>query len=163
MRFELRSTALAPEVIKQKHLFHGDGFSLIIFFIICRHTYEKGNATIVFRSRRFGKLTLKDQSDLRLGQVKVRSWPKYVNMHIFRSGLTSQVVWHHLCVSIFILSRVIGEKRIVTSCDLIWPSRHQLHPDHHRWDEWLWSWKNRVVSVGLCETGSIFIFPRRLI
>ena len=45
------------------------------------------------------------------GQVKVRSRPKQVNMHIFRSGLTNQVVWHHLCVCISILSRVIGEKR----------------------------------------------------
>ena len=44
-------------------------------------------------------------------------------MHIFRTGLTSQVIWHHLHVSISIMSRVIDEKRIVTSCDLRWPSR----------------------------------------
>ena len=61
--------------------------------------------------------------DLRSCQVKVRSKRKYVNMHIFWSGSTSQVVWHHLRVSISFLSRLIGEKRIVTSFDLRWPPR----------------------------------------
>ena len=59
-----------------------------------------------------------------------------------------------------------GEKRIVISCHLRWPSRdsdHQLHPHHHRWGEWLGSWKNWVVSVSLCETESIFTFPHRFI
>ena len=45
---------------------------------------------------------------------------------IFRSGLTSQVVWHHLRVSISKLSRVTGENRIATSFEgrhVRWPSR----------------------------------------
>ena len=49
------------------------------------------------------------KNDLRSGQVKVRSLPKYVNMHIFRSVLTRKAVWHHLRVSSSILSRVIRE------------------------------------------------------
>ena len=86
------------------------------------------------------------KSGLTACQVKVRLWRKKVNMHIFRSGLITQVNWHHLHVSISTLSRVIGEL---------------LHPDHHRWSGWSWSWKNWVASVSLCETGSIFIFPHR--
>ena len=40
------------------------------------------------------------------------------HVHMFRTELTSQVVWHLLRVSISILLRVIAEKRIVTSDDL---------------------------------------------
>ena len=107
--------------------------------------------------------------DLSSGQVKVRStvkvrsWPNKVNTHIFRNSLTSQVVWHHLCVSISIMSQVIGENQILTSFDIRWPPRdpnHQLHLEHHRWGEWPWSWKSWVVSG---ETGSISIFPHKLI
>ena len=71
------------------------------------------------------------KSDLRSGQVKVRLWLKWVNMHIIRNGLTNQVVWYQWRVFSSILSRVIGEKRIVASYDLRRPSRdpryHQLH------------------------------------
>ena len=87
-------------------------------------------------------------------------------MHVYRSVLTSQVVWHHLRVSISNLSRVIGQTRIVISCDLRWPSRDpQLlvapGPSQMRWViVILTKW---VVSVCLCEIGSIFIFPHRLI
>ena len=49
----------------------------------------------------------------------------------------------------------------LTSGDLPVTPNHQLHLDHHRWSEWPWSWKNWVVLVGLCETGSIFICPHR--
>ena len=107
------------------------------------------------------------KSDLRSVQVNVRSWSKYANMHIFRSGLTSLVVWHHLRVSISILSRVIGEKLIVNSYDLRmtfpWPSAMSCTRIITDGGEWSWSWKNLVVSVSLCETGRIFIFPHRLI
>ena len=53
-------------------------------------------------------------------------------MHILLSGSTSQVVWHHLRASVFILSRLIGEKRTLTSGDLPGTSDRRLHPDLHR-------------------------------
>ena len=55
-----------------------------------------------------------------------------------------------------------------TDCDLIWPQvtspdpYRQLHPDVHRCGDCPWSWWNFVVSIGLCETRSIFIFSHRL-
>ena len=42
-------------------------------------------------------------------------------MHVFRTGLTRQVVWHYLRDSSSILPRDIFEKRVVISCDLRWP------------------------------------------
>ena len=50
---------------------------------------------------------------------------------------------------------------LFSSGDLHVTPDHQLHPDHHRWGKWPWFWKNWVVLVGLCETGSIFIVPHR--
>ena len=96
----------------------------------------------------------------------LRSWPKQVNMHILRSSLTNQVIWHHLHVSISILLWVIGGNGLwpqLTSSDLLVTPQHHLHLDHHRWGEWPWSWKNWVVLVGLCKMGSISTFPHRLI
>ena len=125
IRFDLTSTVLATEVIKWKIIiFHGNSFSLITFLIwkiwkwhhrVCR--------TEPVQNMYF--LTLKGQFRfyLRSCQVKVRSWHKQINMHILPSGLTSQVVWHHLRVSISIMSWAIGEERIVTSCDLRRTSR----------------------------------------
>ena len=81
--------------------------------------------------------------DLRSGQVKVRSWPKYVIMHITRSGSTSHVVWHHLRYLHVIATH--WQKRTATPFDLRWPPRdpnRQLHSDHHRWGEWPWSWND---------------------
>ena len=56
-----------------------------------------------------------------------------------------------------------GLWRHLTSGDLHVTPDRRLHPDLHRWGEWPWSWKIWVVSIGLCEMGSIFIFPHRLI
>ena len=56
-----------------------------------------------------------------------------------------------------------GLWRHLTSGGLSVTPDRQLHPDLNRWGEWPWSWKNWVVLIGLCETGSIFIFPHRLI
>ena len=72
-------------------------------------------------------------------------------MHILRSGSTSQVVWHHLRVSISMLSRLTGEKRIVTSGDHPVTSDSQLHPDLHRWG---------LVTMILKELGSFDWFMR---
>ena len=108
-------------------------FSRIWFFIdnFCDMSDMKTKMTASCLPRRAGSKHLlydleRSISDFGLrssgqGQVKDRPWPKYVNMHIFRSDLTSHVVWHHLRVSISILSRVIGKKVSVTSIDLRWP------------------------------------------
>ena len=56
------------------------------------------------------------------------------------------------------MSRVIGKKWIETSCDLLLTQDHQLHPYNHGWDEWLWSWKNWVVSVDYAKQEA-FYFP----
>ena len=63
-----------------------------------------------------------------------------------------QVVWHHLRVTIYILSRVIVEKWIVTSFDLRWPSRephHHLNPYHHGWGE------EQPWGVAMIELGGL--------
>ena len=95
--------------------------------------YEKKNLTPSWPPRRAGSkhvriFTLKGQyQNLTSGQVRSRSdhgpSRSMFNMHIFRSGSTSQVVWHHLRVSISILLRLIGKKLIVTSFDFRppWP------------------------------------------
>ena len=64
------------------------------------------------------------------------------------------------------LHAVASYRRKRTDCDLDdlpVTLDQQLYPDHHRWDEWSWSWMKWLVSVGLCKTGSIFKFPLRLI
>ena len=60
-----------------------------------------------------------------------------------------------------------------TECDLIWSPLtsgdlpvtpdHQLRPGLHRWGDWPLFWRNWVVSISLCETGSIFTFHFKLI
>ena len=102
-------------------VFLGDVFSLTSFSY---RIYENKNVTIVFTSSSRIKNAIIDlersnsksdhRSDLTTGQV--RSWLKYVNMHIFRIDLARQVVWHHLCVSVSIMSRFIGEKK---DCDVM--------------------------------------------
>ena len=106
-------------------VFHRNDFSLITFWY---GRYEKMVPSC--SPRRAGpKYLLFDlersiwKFDLRSGQVKGRSWPKWVNMHILLSGSMSQVVWNHLRVSVSIPSRLVVEKPIVTSFDLRWPPR----------------------------------------
>ena len=105
-------------------IFRSDGFSLITFLIWEVWKWKLHHCgCLVKLVQNMHSLTLKGQfQNLSSGQVKVRSWPKLVNMNIFRSRLKSQVIWHHLCICISILLWVIGEKWIVTSCDLRWPS-----------------------------------------
>ena len=111
--------------------------------------------------------TLKTQfQNLTSGQVQVRSWPKYANMHIFRRSLTSKVAWHHLRVSISILSRVIGEKRIAASCDLRWSSRDPRSSTARGSSQkgWVAMIPKELGGFGwFIETGSNFIFPHRII
>ena len=56
-----------------------------------------------------------------------------------------------------------GLWRHLTSGDLHVTLYRRLRTDLHRWGEWPWSWKIWVFSIGLCEKGSIFVFPHRLI
>ena len=87
-------------------------------------------------------------------------------MHILRSGSTTHVVWHHLRVSISSCRDLLAKNSLwphLTPGDLPVTPDRQLHRDHQRCGEWPWSWNNWMVSVGLCETGSIFKVPHRLI
>ena len=89
---------------------------------------ENKNDTIAFASS-----SRSETNTFWCWKVDFKIWPQVssgqgqvmtqANMHIFRSGLTSRVVWYHLRVCISILSRLIGEKRIVTSFDLRRPPR----------------------------------------
>ena len=67
------------------------------------------------------------------------------------------------CCDLLAYWRKKGLWRHLTSGDLPVTPDPQFHPDLHRWDEGLWSWKHWVVLIDLCEARSIFIFPHRLI
>ena len=128
IRFYLSLTSLAPEVINCNFLFLAEMFFIDFFMRYMKMkmtpsclSLQAGSDHVLFDLERSIS-----KSYLRSGEVKVRSWPKYVNMLILRRGLTNQVVWHHLRVSISTLLRVIGEERIVTSCDLSWPQLSEL-------------------------------------
>ena len=134
------------------------------------------NDTIVFASTSRGSnYTLFDleraisKIDLRSCQVKVRSRSDHDPS---RSICTSSEAGRRaksfgtICASI---SPSCCEFLAKTDCDLVWPHLtfdnlpvspdRQFQPYHHGWGEWSWCWKKWVVSVGLYETGSIFIFP----
>ena len=132
--------------------------------------YENENNTIVFASSSlFGKY---------------KFWPLRVNFKIWHQARSGQgqamtqvgqhaylpkrldefgTIFSSLSPSCRELLAKNGLCPHVTSDDLPVTPYHHLHPDHHRWGELSWSWKNWMVSVSLFETGSIFIFPHRLI
>ena len=65
--------------------------------------------------------------DFRLDQVRsgqgqvMTQVGQYTNTSYSKRLDVPRIVWHHLRVSVSILSRLIAETRIVTSFDLIWP------------------------------------------
>ena len=59
---------------------------------------------------------------------------------------------------------LLAEKRIATSCELKWPScepQSSVAPGSSQMGWVSWLWKNWVVSVSSCETGSFCKFPNR--
>ena len=146
IRSDLRSTVLASVFIKWKIIvFHVGRWFFIDNFLIWET--QKQNDTIVYAlSSRFKtspfwpwRVNFKIWPQVR--STSGHDWSRSISFeaacecqylqkrHIFLSGMTSQVLWHHLCVSISILSRVIDEKRIVTSFHFRWPSRD---PPNHK-------------------------------
>ena len=111
----------------KNYCFHGDGFSLFcmrdtkIRMTPSRLPRRAGTETVPTLWPCEVNFKIWAQVRSGQGQVMVRSWPKYVNMHIIRSSSTSQVVWHHLRISISIVSWLICK-------------------------EWLWKMKQKQYS-----------------
>ena len=103
-------------------------------------------------------------------QVKVRSWPNRSIYAYLPKWLDEPSSHGTICASLS--PSLLASYWQKGDCGLIWPDlasgdlpvnpSHQLHPDHHIWGDWPWACKNWMVSFGLCEAGSIFIFPHRL-
>ena len=97
-----------------------DKFFFVKKFLYERHENENDTIMIASSSRFEHALFYLKRSiskfDLRPGQDQVMT--QVCQYPYFLNRLNRQVIWHHLCVSISILSRLIDEKRIVTSFDL---------------------------------------------
>ena len=133
--------------------------------------YKNENDAIVFASSSWfetstflpWKVNLKIWPQVRSGedQAKVRSWPSRsicISSDAARRAKSLGTICASLSPSCRDLLAKNGLWHHLTSGDLHVTLNRQLHPDLHRWGEWPWSWKNWVVLIGLCETGSIFIF-----
>ena len=106
-------------------------FSLICFhcLLVLYDIHENINVIIVFASSRrietctFWPLNVKFKiwPHVRSGQGHIMT--QVCQYAYFCGQMARKVAWHHLCVSVSIISRFTGEKRFVSSCDRRWPFR----------------------------------------
>ena len=151
------------------------------WFIIMSFWYQNTKIKMKpsYSPRRTGSehaiLTLKSQfQNLTSGQVRLRLGQDQIMTQVGQYANTPKRLDEPSRLALFarLYINPVATYWWKTVCDLIWPhltpgnlpvtSDRQLHRHHHRWGEWQWSWYNWMVSVGLCETESIFIFPHRL-
>ena len=144
----------------------------ITFLIIHRDTKIKMTPSCSARQDRSKNLLFNlkrsiSKFDLRSGQVQVMV---HVGHYVY--WISSEPSWRAktfgtICAPLPPSCHELLTKRGLwphaTSDDLSVTLDHQLHSDHHRCGEWPWPWNDLVVSIGLCETGCIFIFPHRLV